>query len=67
MPFTAFYQRHTFDDATLSLVGAQIEWRTGPDPILKMPALDLTLGAARVLDEPLKGTTQWWLGMRWRP
>jgi len=67
MPFTAFYQRHTLDDATLSLAGAQVELRTAPDPILKLPALDFTLGVARVLDEPLKGTTKWWLGMRWRP
>jgi Tol biopolymer transport system component len=67
VPLTAFYQRHTLDGASLSLAGAQLEFHTDPDPVLKFPALDLTLGVARVLDEPLRGDTQWWLGMRWRP
>jgi hypothetical protein len=67
LPLTAFYQRHALGDATLSLVGAQAELHTDPDPILKLPALDLIVGAAYVLDAPLKGETQWWLGMRWRP
>jgi hypothetical protein len=67
LPFTAFYQRHTLDGTHLSLAGAQAELHTEPDPILKLPALDLTIGAAYVLDSPLKGETKWWLGMRWRP
>ena len=67
MPFTAFYQRHTLDGTHLSIAGAQAELHTDPDPILKLPALDLTIGAAYVLDTPLKGETKWWLGMRWRP
>lgn len=67
LPFTAFYQRHTLDDASLSLAGVQFELHADPNPILKFPALDFTAGAAYVLDEPLKGETKWWLGMRWRP
>jgi len=67
LPFTAFYQRHTLDGTLLSLAGVQAELHTDPDPILKLPALDLTIGAAYVLDSPLKGETKWWLGMRWRP
>jgi hypothetical protein len=67
MPLTAFYQRHTLDGTNLSLAGAQAEFHTDPNPILKLPALDLTIGAAYVLDAPLKGETKWWLGMRWRP
>jgi hypothetical protein len=71
LPFTAFYQRHTLDGTHLSLAGAQVELHTDPDPILKLPALDFTIGAAYVLDAPLlsetKGETKWWLGMRWRP
>jgi WD40-like Beta Propeller Repeat len=67
MPFTAFYQRHSLDGTALSLAGAQLELHTSPDPILKLPALDFTAGVARIFDEPLKGTTKWWLGMRWRP
>jgi hypothetical protein len=67
LPLTAFYQRHMLDDAHLSLAGAQAELHMEPNPILKLPALDLTIGAAYILDAPLKGETQWWLGMRWRP
>jgi hypothetical protein len=67
LPFTAFYQRHSLDGAALSLAGGQLEFHTDPNPILKFPALDLTVGAAYILDEPLKGDTKWWLGMRWRP
>ncbi|HEX2061971.1 MAG TPA: hypothetical protein VHK90_14615 [Thermoanaerobaculia bacterium] len=67
LPFTAFYQRHELDAARLSLAGAEITISRDPDPILKFPGLDLTLGAAYVFDEPLKGDTKWWLGMRWRP
>jgi hypothetical protein len=71
LPFTAFYQRHTLDGMHLSLTGAQAELHTEPDPVLKLPALDLTIGAAYVLESPLssetKGDTKWWLSMRWRP
>ncbi len=67
LPFTAFYQRHQLGDVRLSLAGAQVELRADPNPILKFPGLDFTAGAAYVLDEPLKGETKWWLGMRWRP
>jgi hypothetical protein len=75
LPFTAFYQCHTLDGTHLSLAGAQAELHTDPDPILKLPALDFTIGAAYVLESPLlsetlsetKGETKWWLGMRWRP
>ena len=67
LPFTAFYQRHQLGDARLSLAGGQFELHADPNPILKFPALDFTAGVAYVLDEPLKGETQWWIGMRWRP
>ena len=67
LPFTAFYQRHTLDGTHLSLAGGQAELHTDPNPILKLPALDFTIGAAYVLDAPLEGETKWWLGMRWRP
>jgi hypothetical protein len=67
LPFTAFYQRHQLGNTHLSLAGAQLEVHADPNPILKFPALDFTAGVAYVLDEPLKGETKWWLGMRWRP
>lgn len=67
LPFTAFYQRHEFGGEALSLAGAELEIRSAPNPIVKVPGLDLTLGVARVFDEPLRGETKWWIGMRWRP
>ena len=67
LPFTAFYQRHAFDSSSLSLVGLTLETSADPNPILKLPGVDFTAGVARVLDEPFRGDTQWWLGMRWRP
>ena len=67
MPLTAFYQRHEIGETTLSLAGAELTARTDPFPILKLPGLALTLGAAYVFDAPLEGETKFWLGMRWRP
>ena len=67
MPFTAFYQRHDLDGSALSLAGARIELNADPNSILKLPGLDFTLGAAHILDGPLRGETNWWLGLRWHP
>jgi hypothetical protein len=67
LPFTAFYQRHELGARRLSVAGAEIDFSTDPLPVLKFPGLDLTLGAARIFDEPLRGETKWWLAARWRP
>lgn len=64
---TAFYQRHALDTRTLSLAGVEAEVVSDPMPVLKLPGLTMTAGIARVLDEPLRGATQWWIGMRWHP
>jgi hypothetical protein len=70
LPFTAFYQRHDTGDEQLSLAGLEVKLNSDPLPILKVPGLDVTLGAARVFDAPdapLHDETKWWLGIRWRP
>ncbi|HKR62971.1 MAG TPA: hypothetical protein VJZ00_04500, partial [Thermoanaerobaculia bacterium] len=67
MPFTAFYQRHDLGGTRLSLAGARYELAFDPNPILKLPALDLTAGVAFILDGPTRHDTNWWLGLRWRP
>jgi hypothetical protein len=67
MPFTAFYQRHDLDGSSLSLAGARFELGSDPNPILKLPGVDLTVGVAYIFDEPLRHDTQWWLGVRWHP
>jgi len=58
---TAFWQRHS---SNLTVRG--IEWtsHTPPIPLLGLPALDMTAGAARV--SGIRGT-KGWLALRWRP
>lgn len=67
IPFTAFYQRHELDEASIGLAGLVFERAFEPDGILRLPGLDLTAGVAWVFDAPLEGETKFWLGMRWRP
>ena len=71
LPLTAFYQRHELGDTRVSLAGVEATVASEPLPIVKMPALDFSVGVARVLGAPealdLRGETKWWLTMRWRP
>ena len=71
LPLTAFYQRHELGDTRVSLAGAEANLTSEPLPLLKLPALDLSVGVARILGAPesfdLRGETKWWLTMRWRP
>ncbi|HEV8660707.1 MAG TPA: hypothetical protein VGS96_19040 [Thermoanaerobaculia bacterium] len=67
LPATMFYQRHRTDTTSLSLAGLQVTLVSNATPILRLPALDVTAGAARILDEPLRNRTKWWFAMRWRP
>lgn len=67
LPFTAFYQRHDTGGERLSLAGLEVKLNSGPLPILKVPGVDVTLGAAQIFDAPLEDETKWWLGIRWRP
>jgi hypothetical protein len=71
VPLTAFYQRHQLGDTRVSLAGAEATLTTEPLPIVKAPALDFSIGVARILGAPealdLRGETKWWLTMRWRP
>ena len=67
LPFTMFWQEHRTDDERIGLAGLEIALATGPMPVLRLPAFDATLGVARIFDEPLRGRTRWWFGLRWRP
>lgn len=67
IPFTMFYQRHETRSDSLDLAGIEISLTQGPLPILRLPAFRLTAGGARILDEPLKNKTKWWIGLRWNP
>ncbi|HEY3056524.1 MAG TPA: hypothetical protein VGK31_11400 [Thermoanaerobaculia bacterium] len=67
LPATMFYQRHRTDTASLSLAGLEVTLVSNATPILRLPALDVTAGVARVLDEPLRNRRKWWFATRWRP
>lgn len=72
VPFTLFAERHRVwigDQSSdwLRLAGLEMTFGTNPMPLLKMPGLELRLGAARVFDEPFRGDTTWWIGAAWRP
>ena len=63
---TVFWQRH--DTGTgfshTDVRGLELSLRSQPVPLLRLPAFDLTAGAARVTDvRGVKG----WLALRWRP
>ncbi|MFH1178079.1 MAG: hypothetical protein V1750_11785, partial [Acidobacteriota bacterium] len=51
----------------LSLAGLEWELTSDPLPLLRFPGFHLTLGAARILDEPFKGKTKGWVGVEWKP
>lgn len=70
LPAPVFYERHRLwnrDGAKgdwLSLAGLQYRFNLGPMPIGRLPALDLEVGVARILDDPtgrLKNDTRWWV------
>ena len=61
---TAFWQGHNVAGQRTSLAGIEFVTRRSPTPIVKAPALDLTVGVARLLDEH---RTRAWLAIRWRP
>jgi len=73
LPLPLFYARYRAggDGAPLSpwlaLAGAEWRGRLGPLPLLRLPAIDYTLGAAEVLDPPFEGEREWWLAVTWRP
>lgn len=63
---TFFYRQHRLD-AHLALAGVEIARSMPPMPVLKMPAMDFTIGAARILSEPLRNRTRWWIAVRLQP
>lgn len=73
LPGPLFFERHRFwnDGGTkgewLRLVGLETRFSFAPTPIGKIPAIDLRLGVARVLDEPLEDDTRFWITTVLRP
>ncbi|HEV2855492.1 MAG TPA: hypothetical protein VHC97_22055 [Thermoanaerobaculia bacterium] len=76
LPAPLFYERHRLWSSGrpkgdwLSLAGLEYRFDLGPLPIGRLPALDLRVGVARVLEDPngiLEDGTRWWLITVWRP
>lgn len=47
--------------------GSEISWTQPPIPFIALPAIDFTLGVARLLDPPLDGETRIYGSVRYRP
>ena len=67
LPLGVFYQQHRMDTGRRTLAGVTLSLRSDPSPILRVPGLDVTLGAARPIDGTADNDINWWFGMRWRP
>ena len=63
---TLFHQEHRMGDR-LRLSGAEVAASSPPVPLIKLPALYITLGGAHVYDDPLRGRNKFWIGVRWEP
>jgi Tol biopolymer transport system component len=68
---TLFYTRHEVGSAsgrdTIRLAGMRFDLRGEALPIVRLPGYAITLGAARILDPPLRNRNEFWLGLAWRP
>jgi len=76
LPAPLFYERHRLWSSGqprgdwLSLAGIEYRFSMGPLPVGRLPALDVRVGAARILEDPngiLEDDTRWWLITVWRP
>jgi hypothetical protein len=76
LPAPLFYERHRLWGSGrprgdwLSLAGLEYRFDLPPLPIGRLPALDVRVGVARILDDPnglLEDDTRWWLITVWRP
>ncbi len=78
LPAPLFYERQRLwldgspKGGWLTLAGLEWRYAIGPIPLLRVPALDVRLGVARVLEEPsvlevLDGDFRWWVVAVWRP
>jgi hypothetical protein len=78
LPAPAFFERHrVWSEGSsrgdwLSLAGLEFRWSTDPIPLGRVPALDVRLGVARILEDtspgsPLEDAFRWWAVTVWRP
>jgi hypothetical protein len=72
LPLPIFYERHRLwggpgRPVTLSLAGLEYRLSLDPYPLVRLPRLDLRLGAGRILTGPLARETRWWVTTVWSP
>jgi hypothetical protein len=74
LPAPLFFERHRVwtneKGDWLSLAGLEWRWTLAPIPLGRVPALDVRLGAALILEDPaleLEDEFRWWLTTVWRP
>jgi hypothetical protein len=68
LPAPLFFERHRMDSgAWLRLAGLEWRFSLAPQPVVRIPAVDFRVGAARVFDAPFKGDTRLWLVTVLRP
>ncbi|HNX50076.1 MAG TPA: hypothetical protein PLS53_11840 [Thermoanaerobaculaceae bacterium] len=51
----------------LRMAGLEVDLSSAPVALVKLPGLRLRVGAARILDEPLKDVNRAWVVLAWRP
>ncbi len=73
LPLPLFYERHRLwggplpQPVEVTLAGLEYRLYTRPVPLVRLPALELRLGAARLFASPLAERNRWWLTSVWRP
>jgi hypothetical protein len=70
LPVRLFFQRHSTDLLSvqhLSIYGFEYRTSLDPLPLLKLPGIDITAGAARVHYEDRHDATNFWLALAYRP
>ncbi|MBV8200256.1 MAG: PD40 domain-containing protein [Acidobacteria bacterium] len=73
LPVPLFYERHRLwggllrRPAEVTLAGLELRLSTRPVPLVRLPAVELRTGAARVFSGLPDERTRWWLTTVWRP
>jgi WD40-like Beta Propeller Repeat len=73
LPVPLFFERHRLwgglllRPAEITLGGLEFRWSTRPVPLVRLPAVELRLGVARVFSDPFADRTRWWLTTAWQP
>jgi WD40 repeat protein len=73
LPVPLFFERHRLSGgpllhpAEITLAGLEYRWSIRPVPLVRIPAVELRLGVARIFSDPFADRTRWWLTTVWQP